>query len=286
MEVEVSLQGNGLQFSAKVSLLQATQIIGFIAKPSDVQSPSNDQPVLISHNGVAIPQQAIDNVFDSPRRAIDTLKAKTNPQKIVALALYLGATSQNGRLFNIQEITSLFSKAGEKTPKNSSRDFNDAVTLGYIYPEDDGTYRLLSTTDTLSSEGFKKIKVKQRSSQGGKSKAGRKTTSEVRDQVEKLPVSTALDSYPQFFDIKNRSDKVLWILEYAKKNNIDGLNRTEIISYSKKIGGGLSTQSFTSANTPNIKGNYIYLKDDLAHITPNGESHLQKEVQNEKQSSQ
>lgn len=279
MDVEIKLKGSGLEFFSKISLMQATQIIAFLARPANTNTQSEEEQILAPISGTMDTPLTNGSKYNSPREAINMLGAKTNPQKIVALALYLGITSQNNKLFSSQDIVVQFAKAGEKTPKNITRDLKDAVIAGYIYLGDEGKYRLLNSADTVATDGFKKIK-KQKSKIKGSSKAGRKPAATVRSEVEQLAVSTSLESYPKFFDLSLRSDKILWILAYAKKNSIDGLNRTEIVSYSKKIGGKLNTQIFTSSNTPNIKGDFIYKKGDLILITNGGENHLKKAKEN------
>ena len=279
MEVEINLKGSGLQFNATITLFQATQIMAFISKPdenptlvrpiiNEVRAAPNDE--IKTLNGDS---EDIDTPYDSPHSAIAQTKAKTNPQKIVALAYYFGATSKNGKLFSVEEILEGFKKAGESTPKNIARDFREAVSAGYVYLEEKGKYRLLSSTDSIPTDGFKK-QPKKRTPTKPTGSGQKPVKLSVSESVKKMPVSTGMDSYPNFFDIKVRADQILWVIQYAKSHGIDGLNRFEIMHFVSKVGGDITSKNFTASNTANVKNNYIYSEEEVLRLTPKGEIQL------------
>ncbi len=273
MDVEIKLSGSGLEYTGNVTLFQATQIMAFISKPTDQEIDivgSGGQRSIES----SIPKnEPTSKAYESPRQAIDKLGAKTNPQKIVAIAFYLGASSQNDQLFTIEEILTGFSKAGAPTPKNITRDLKEAVGAGYIYAEDKNTYRLLSLTDDVVTEGFKKQKAKRRTTpkQAGDTK---KTKAVVRDEVNALSLQTSMEGYVDLFTLKVRGDQILWLIRYAKSNGIAAANRQEIIYIAKKMGVNLDSQNYASSNAPNTKNGFISLEGDLIALTPKGETHL------------
>lgn len=281
MDVEIQLSGSGLVYKGIVTLFQATQIMAFISKPID-QGPdiigAEERPSLQSTTRTDA--QANAQVYESPRLAIDSLGAKTNPQKIVAIAFYLGATSQNGQTFTTEEVLKGFAGAGERTPKNITRDLRDAVTAGYIFADDKSGFRLLSATDNVPTEGFKKVKTKRRTTpkQGNESK---KTKATVRDEISKLPIITSLNGYVDLFDLKVRGDQLLWLIQYAKSHQVTSVNRQEVIYIAKKMGTSLDSQNFASSNTPNVKNGYISSEGDLMSLTPKGEKHLKDITKNE-----
>lgn len=275
MEVEIKLTGSGLQFESKVSLFQATQIMAFISRADQVNTLQDDE-IAARPTASSVPSShtLIDHsldtqsVYESPHAAIAQTKAKINPQKIVALAFYLGATSTNQRTFTTDEILANFKKAGESTPKNINRDFREAVAAGYIFQEEKGVYRLLSSVDSVASEGFKKPTRKK--TQAGSSNGQKKTKLSVRDDVKNVRISTSMDGYPDYFKLGARSDQILWVIEYLKTLGVDGVNRLEIIEFTKKVGGKINSKNFTSSNTPNVKESYIYIENEVLKLTPKG----------------
>lgn len=273
MSVKVSINGDGLSFEKEIEMFQATQIMGFIAKgelqTKDIQQeeslssvPRQIQPALLADEE--------ERKYESPKAAISALKAKTNPQKVVAISLYLGANSQNGRILNHSEILAEFSKAGEATPKNFPRDVSGAVADGYVYPESKTTFRLLSTTDNLAGEGFKKSKR----SSSSKGNSGKREKLEVRPEVEGMSIESTLDRSKGFFDIKERSDKIMWILKYAETKGVKSLNRKEIFLISSKLGGDVDSKNFTSSHTPNIKNGYVSQQGTLISISVKGDAYV------------
>lgn len=274
MEVEVKITGSGLQFESKVSLFQATQIMAFISRVDQANGgQGGDILTSVPLSSTGEPRTLIDHtmdvqtIYESPHAAIAKTSAKTNPQKIVALALYLGATSTNHKVFSIEEILSAFKKAGESTPKNINRDFREAVAAGYVFQEEKGVYRLLSSIDNVPSDGFKKT-TKKRAAAGTSS--GSKTKLTVREEFGGVRILTSMEGYPDYFKLGARSDQILWVLEYLKAQGLDGANRLEVINFTKKIGGKVTSKNFTASNTPNVKESYIYTEGDAIKLTPKG----------------
>lgn len=276
MAVKLTINGDGLTFEKEIEMFQATQIMGFIAK-SEVLTTNVSQDNVAPLMDTSAPVQPVmlvdetEKKYESPRQAIDTLKAKTNPHKLVAIGLYLGATSQNSRILTHAEILSEFSKAGEPTPKNFPRDVNNAVADGYVYPESKTTFRLLSSTDNLAETGFKKSRAR---SSGSKQTSGPRAKLEVRPEVDTLPIETTIEGLKGFFEVKDRSDKIMWILKYAENNGVIGLNRKEIFHLSAKLGGDLDSQNFTNAHRPNIKNGYVMQQGEIIGISARGKQYI------------
>lgn len=284
MDVKIKLDGNGLNFDGGITLFQATQIMAFIARPIDPDKA--DTPIeLLSDPIQTGERKQITNTsrFESPREAINTLQAKTNPQKVVALALYLGASSENGMVVEFDSILTEFAKAGEPTPKNISRDVKDAVTAGYVYPESKTSFRLLSSADAVPDQGFKKIKRRRGNSpKTANGKAAPKLV--VREEVLSMPITTTLDGFADYFDFKGRADQILWILKYAESNKLNALNRLEITHICSKLGGTVDSKGFTSGNTANVKNGYISSAGSLFSITAKGNKYMSAEMVSGKKS--
>jgi hypothetical protein len=279
MDVEIKLTGSGLQFESKVSLFQATQIMAFISRAEQANTPLSNGGTIDSSDASVYEAHTLDansldakTIYESPHAAIAQTRAKTNPQKIVALAYYLGATSTNQRHFTTDEILACFKKAGESTPKNINRDFREAVAAGYVFQEEKGTYRLLSSVDSVQSEGFKKVAKKRATTSASGSQS--KTKLVVRDEIKNMRISTSMDGHHDFFAIKSRADQILWVVEYTKTLGVDGVNRFEIIDFVKKVGGDITSKNFTASNVPNVKNGYIYSEQEVLRLTPKGQTQL------------
>lgn len=280
MTVKITIEGDGLAFDREIDLFQATQIMGFIAKSQTLETyqQHGDRLVDASENGVPPVLVFDDNSkkYESPRQAIDELKAKTNPNKIVAIALYLGATSQNGRVLSHAEVVTEFAKAGEPTPKNITRDITGAVSDGYVYPESKTSFRLLSPADKLDEVGFKKSKKRPSSST---TKSGdKKNPLVVREEIESMVIQTTLDGMKDFFQLKERADKILWMLKYVKSNGVNELNRKEVFRLSSKLGGDVTSKNFTASNQPNIKNGHISQQNELISISAKGNIYIDKNL--------
>lgn len=275
MGVKIQLSGSGLNFDGEVSLFQATQIMAFIARPPEQESNESPLELLSSEAKTEAPKSNVRR-YESPRDAIDSLQAKTNPQKIVALSLYLGATSANGVIIEYSQVLAEFTNAGEKTPKNISRDVNDAVSAGYLYPTSKTSFRLLLSADTVPEQGFKTVK-RRRSAPKNRDKASAPKL-EIRAEVLNMPIVTSLDGYMDYFDLKLRSDQIVWILKYAEGHKIAGLNRLEIINVSSRIGGDIDSKAFTASNKANVKNGYVSLTGSQFALTAKGNKYASEEL--------
>ncbi len=274
MSVSIKLNGSGLDFIADVTLFQATQIMAFIAQQGEaIDTPINlvtppKTELLQDNAGKTTPS----GTYDSPRSAIDELAAKSIPQKIVAIAFYLGATSQNGMILNFEDVLAEFTKAGAAKPTHFAREVKKTVSEGYVYLEGKSAFRLLSKTDTIPRDKFPKLKRKSSATRPKSSAPGEKLT--VRPEITSMPRETFLDGYKDHFEITNRSDQILWILKYAAKHSFPSLNRREIVTISSHLGGKLTGQNFTSSNGPNAKNGYISTTLSQITLSAKGEAYV------------
>jgi hypothetical protein len=275
MDVSIKLNGSGLDFTGNVTLFQATQIMAFIAQrgeateaPIQLITPPS-KPELLVNPATDISR---NSVYDSPRAAIDELGASSIPQKIVAIALYLGATSQNGTILDFEDVLAQFTKAGAAKPTHFSREVKKAVAEGFVYLEDKSTFRLLSKTDAIPQDGFPRLTRRSTASKKKPGAPAEKLT--VRPEVASMPITTVMDGFKDYFTIDKRPDQILWILKYAQANLISSLNRVEIIAISSKLGGVFTSGNFASANLPNVTKGYITLTGSSISISAKGEQHV------------
>jgi hypothetical protein len=170
MVVKVHLEGDGLTFEDETNVFNAAQIIGFL---KNSESLTGGAP----SGGVASQPPLLGNTQTrtSPREALQTSGAKTNPQKIAVLGHYQAAAN-NHEGFTIDEVKAAFKRAGEPLPKNLGRDVQAAVTSSLIYEEDGETgYYILSESAVeaiesgFQQQGKKAVKAKR---EGGKRSNG------------------------------------------------------------------------------------------------------------------
>lgn len=276
MGVSIKLNGNGLDFTANITLFQATQIMAFIAQQGEDANtpllsivPAETELLQGSSTGSATVQ---NSAYDSPRSAIDSLVAKSIPQKIVAIAFYLGATSQNGMVLQFEDVLAEFAKAGAAKPTHFPREVKKTVAEGFIYLEDKSSFRLLSKTDTIPHDGFPKSKHKSATSKPKNGNPAEKLV--VRPEILDMPITTTMDGHEDYFKIDKRPDQILWILKYAQVNSFTALNRREVLAISSKLGGVFNTGNFAGANQPNVTNGYITLTGSLISMSAKGEKHF------------
>ena len=281
MEVSIKMTGVGLDFNSTISLYQAAQIMAALSKPDqDINVTTPHTTKDIQELGEAPttdeePSSKETSPFESPREAIDALKASTFSKKIIAVAMYMGATSQNNMLVNISEVITEITKAGEPKPTQIPREVKKAVTAGYIYLEDKNQFRLLAPVDTIKKDNFAKFK-KGKSSSTTK-KAGKKREKlVVRAEVAGMSFSTNIEKYQDYFSIKGIKDRMLWLIKYGQAATPGGLNRLEIMHISKMIGGEIAPSAFSVYQQKNIKDGHLAQVNTKLILTTNGEKYLKE----------
>lgn len=145
----IQIEGPGLTLKREAEEAMVLRILGILlgtraqtmfAQASGLQAP------------VAPPEVA--NVGESPREYLDRSGAKTNPEKITALGLYLRA--QGSESFTARNLRDLFVAAGEATPKNITRDIKDAVRSAWVAvrPDQPDSYYVTNRGQTTAGAGF------------------------------------------------------------------------------------------------------------------------------------
>jgi hypothetical protein len=119
---DLKLTGEGLTIERKVSAAVARAIVTLVMGGSPtwtgtIRSPQ--RPIGSSAAGTAVPEQSVGEF-------ISESEAKRNPDKIVAIAVYL-TDAQGLQTFTREEVRSMFQQAGEPLPGNFHRDFTWTV---------------------------------------------------------------------------------------------------------------------------------------------------------------
>lgn len=263
--VTVSIQGAGLSFNAQTDFFKAGQIIAFLNSPQSSQAGNSSSSITTAQR--FLPDSSPRK---SPREAILSAGASTNAQKIAVLAQYI---LQDGakRTFNSAEIKPLFARAGEPTPKNFSRDMQDAVRACYIFEslEQSGEYELSEKVHELINTKFQsetdkvpRKKTGNRTSSGGKK--------EINASLKELEYVTHMEGLTPFHSLTTKGQKILWILAYAKNNGVDALSTSEVEFIANKLNDNITTSMFSGLNEGNEKRGYVSRKNDKYKILQSG----------------
>jgi len=272
MEIKISIKGEGLQYEGLTTITKAAQVIAFLSVKETGSTDSSLAPERLPEDFMLT--ETMPRV--SPRQMIIEANSKTNAEKITSFMYYL-KKYQNKISVEVQEVKSLFGKAGETMPQNFSRDLKDAVRLNYVYEIKDGNYELTefgseAVEKHFSLENIKKIERKH---------SKPKINTEVRSEVSKLELSSVEEGLPSFHDL-NKGQQILWICAVVdKKYNIGELNTREIIYLVDRLKGNISTGTFTALNETNIKKGYLKLSGDNFKVTQIGLNKLD-EINKEK----
>lgn len=210
----------------------------------------------------------------SAREALDLSGAKTNPEKIVALAEYV--LQDGGETFKVEDVKTQFRRARETAPANFSRDLSVAVQAGWIAQGDGDEYYTTSKIKGIFDGGFKFPKT-------GNSGRVRSSTKSSKAKAEKPSVfadidefPTRLDGFPPYSKMKSSKDKLLWVIQVAKEGGISGLTNKDIAWLTDHLGAGVPTGHITGAFNRAQSGGYANrsTQDQTLRITDDGTSYL------------
>lgn len=272
MSVKITIAGEGLSFEKEADMLKAGQIIAFLSNDTPAQQtpPSYYSPTPGKLLGVG------ETSRRSPRQALIESDAKTNTEKIVVLAHFI--CERDGTLsFSPKEIQVEFKKAGESLPKNFTRDFNQAIALGYILENDDqGGYILTDLGLDVLESGFLNNRQNSPLSGSKKRKGGKsKKVTTVRDEVSDLQIVPQLNGYPDYWSLSTKGSKILWLLAYAEENRVtEGLTPVEIEFMASKLKDQIKTGDFTALTKNNIKKGWMTTGKGFSKILKLGEDSL------------
>ena len=249
MSVKVTLSGDGLNYESDASLVQAAKIIGFLntEEPLPVEYSSGASGAFID-----APQT---KSLSSPREAILSTDAKTNAQKILVLGAYL-AQRDNSDEFATAELKTLFVKAGEPAPRNLARDIRDAVKAGYIMESmtSSDMYAVTNTGYKTLENGFGTTPAKKpRKKSNGKSSK----KAEVLEWLQTSSVDDQLEDFPSYRQISTRSNRVLWILQWAASAGRERLTGIEISAVADKLSDHIPAKQVAASFSQHLSNNRV-----------------------------
>ncbi|WP_410620574.1 hypothetical protein [Amycolatopsis sp. cmx-8-4] len=278
--VHLKLSGR-ISFEEDISLGEATKIVAFI----DALHSGGNPDVSLDNNGeqgkgvASSGGRPSRNESLTPREAIDVAGAKTNGEKIVALAANL-LNSRDGDTFEIDEIGPLFQSARERVPAKINRDLSGAIASGWVAEAGkSGEYFLTKRVENILESGFAALRARRT---GGAVKpratAAKKTRiTSVPENFEGVDIcGVPMPDIPSYGAIKVKRDRLLWATRLAKELGLEGLSNKEIVWLTDKLGDGIVTNDVNG----NFKGlqklGYINRStiNNLVRITAKGEEYL------------
>ncbi|HCT76504.1 MAG TPA: hypothetical protein DGG94_02960 [Micromonosporaceae bacterium] len=268
-------------YEDEITVAQAAQIIGFLnADTGPTLLPPNGGPAA----GPSLVEAKVRTMIKvaSPRAALEAAGAKTNPQKIVALAAWV--LQDGGETFQLDAIKVQFQRAREMMPKNLSRDLASAITSGWVAESDmPGEYYLTNKVQNVLEGGFP---VETRNG----SPRNRARTSTIRtrrsggpSKSAKPQVFASIDEFPPVLDgvlpyhrMPAQKELLLWALWFAKVNDIKGLTNSDAVWLTNELGAGIHSKHLTARFELLRKAGHANRStvDKTLRITPPGEAYL------------
>lgn len=210
----------------------------------------------------------------SAREALDLSGARTNAEKIVALASYV--LQDGGETFKIEDVKTQFRRARETAPANFSRDLSAAAQAGWVAQGDGEVYYITNKIQGMFDGDFKFPKA----GKGGRARGGTKAT---KTKTEKPEVFAGVDEFPAkvggfppYAKMKTNKDKLLWALQFSKMHGIKGLTNKDIDWVTDQIGAGVPNAQITEAFNRAKAAGYVNrsTQNKTMRITEDGESYL------------
>jgi hypothetical protein len=259
-------------YEEEVTATQAAQIIAFL-NADDGEAPTLGTPVLAPKPPA---RDAHTNAVENARDAIVRTGAKTNPEKIVALAAYV--LQDGGDTVKADAIKAQFQRARETVPAKFARDLSLAITSGWIAEGDGGELYLTKNVEGILEEGFKFPKAgaapRSRTGKGAKAKSGKPESFADIDSF-----ASTMTGYLPYSKMKGQKERLLWVLVYMRDvHDRKTLTNKEIEWLTDHIGTGIPNSNVTGAfNSAKGPGYAIRsTQDQSIKVTDDGVEYLAK----------
>jgi hypothetical protein len=260
-------------YEDEITIAQAAQIITFL-NAADGEKASLGSGL----RGDALRgEQSSTSTGGKSRKAVESARdalvlsgAKTKPEKIVALGAYV--LQDGGETFKVEDVKAQFRRARETAPTNFTRDMSAAVQAGWIAQDENDEYYITNKIQGLFDGDFKFPKV----GTGGKTKSTKAKAEkpEVFAAIDEFP--TQLNGFPPYSKMKSNKDRILWALQFAKTNGIQGLTNKDVGWVTDHLGPGVPNGQITGAFNGAKAAGYANrsTQDKTIRITPDGVTYL------------
>lgn len=273
--IKLTMTGK-LRYDDDISVAQAAQIIAFLQSGIITTSPAG--PLARAGEIVGLASSERRRVTSSPRDALESSGAKTNPEKIVAFALYVEQQGDKDT-FTVEDIKPLFRQARESTPQNLSRDLDAAIRLNWIAPSAvKGEYYVKDVAGNVLESGFGEVRSGRGVAAKTKSlpsRRPRKTSTPTPEAFKGIEIAPTIDGYINYHKIKSKTDKYLWAVNAAKLWGVEALSNADIVWLSGKLGAGISSGEIAGNYRSNYKQGYVNKNaEGKTRVTLAGTNHL------------
>lgn len=261
-------------FKEEITPAQAAQIIAFLTT-DEADTPILGAPVLSPKPPA---RDTSTNLVENARDAIVRTGAKTNPEKIVALAAYV--LQDGGDTVKADAIKAQFQRARETTPAKFARDLSTAISSGWISEGEGGELYLTNKVNGIFEEGF----VFPKASSASRSRSTKKTSTKSAkpDTLAEIDEFEAvMTGYLPYAKMKSEKDRLLWIVIYMRdKHGRKTVTPKEIAWISDHIGTGIPSGNiagaFNSAKNPGYATRSTTAGDNSIKVTEAGAEYLAK----------
>lgn len=262
-------------YEEEITSAQAAQIIAFLSADEEGAQALGER--------LAGPKQpargASTKLVENARDAILRSGAKTNPEKIVALAAYV--LLDGGDTVKADAIKSQFQRARETTPAKFARDLSTAISSGWISEGEGGELYLTNKVGGIFEEGFvfPKAASNGRSRSTGKKAATKTAKPDTLADIDEF--HAVMDDYPPYAKVKSEKDRLLWIIIYLRdKHGRKTVTPKEIAWISDHIGTGIPNANiagaFNSAKGPGYATRSTLAGDNSIKVTDAGAGYVAK----------
>ena len=271
---KISITGK-LTYSDEITISQATQIVAFL-NPDEDRDGADLGGSLLDGSSKSKKTKQVENA----REAIEVSGALKNPEKIVALGAYV--LQDGGETFKAEDVKAQFRRARETAPGNFPRDLSLAIANGWIAEDAPGEYYLTNRVEgilggdfSFSKSGGGAAKTPRTRATTPKKAKGTSSKPEVFASIDEFPI--VMDGFPPYSKVKTNRDKMLWVVQFAKNQGINGLSNKAIEWLTDHLGDGVPNKqisaAFNSAKTPNGYVNRS-TQDQSIRITEAGQAYL------------
>lgn len=255
-----------------ITAAQAAQIIIFLSAEGG-GAPAIGEPLQAPKESG---REGSTNRIENPREAIQCSGAKTNAEKIVALAAYI--LQDGGDTVKPDAIKSQFQRAREVVPSRFTRDLTGAITSGWIAEDAVGDLYLTKNVEGIFEEGFVFPKTsassRTRTSKGAKARTGKPESLDGLDSFE-----STMAGYLPYSKMKGQKERLLWVLVYMRDaHGRSNLTNKEIEWLTDHIGTGIPNSNISGAFNSARDGGFAIrsTQDRSIKVTDSGAEHLAK----------
>lgn len=231
-------------YEDEITPSQAAQIIAFLENGDSPGGLGGEARAPLAGTG-----RSGEKVYENARDAVEKVGAKTNPEKIVALAAYV--LQDGGDTVKADAIKAQFQRAREPMPAKFARDLTNAITSGWIAEGDGGDLYLTSKVDGIMSGDFSfgnaSTARKSRTAAKGRASGPKKAKGkpEVFAEIDDFPAT--MEGFPPYNKMRTNKDKLLWALRLAKELGIKGLANKDVEWLTDHIGEGIPNAQISGA---------------------------------------